>query len=188
MVRYLKVCINRRDIWYSTAHNFDDNQIIGAHALKAFFHKAKFFDRIEAFGAIIFEQKPMTIFMQKVHEFLNLHKRKKTWPLIVNKRYVLKLQLLLCLWLRIRRPVEKYKKRFWIRENYEERCKKGKYYLLVREIMQFDQEYFTNRFWSMPMLVKRDAIPHSEQSALTLRYLISQLTRSSLFFVNLYSA
>lgn len=106
----------------------------------------------------------------------------------VNKRYVLKLQLLLCLRLRIRRRVEKYKKRFWIRKIYEERCKKGEYYLLVREMMLFDQEYFTNRFrmtpstferllaWMGPYLKKkstvmRDPIPPSERLALTLRYL-----------------
>ncbi|CAB3989267.1 Hypothetical predicted protein [Paramuricea clavata] len=106
----------------------------------------------------------------------------------VNKRYFLKVLLLLSLRLCIRSRADKYKKRFWVRKIYQERCEKGEYHLLVREMMLFDQEFFTNRFrmtpstfeklltWVGPYLQKkstvmRDPIAPSERLALTLRYL-----------------
>ena len=42
------------------------------------------------------------------------------------------------------------KRRFWVRKIYAERCEKGEYHQLVREMKLFDKEYFLQHFRMSP--------------------------------------
>lgn len=83
----------------------------------------------------------------------------------------------------------KYKKRFWVRKIFTERKQKGEYHLLVQELRLHDQEYFFKYFRMTPSKFevllrmvapfitkssfKREAICPSERLAVTLRYLVT---------------
>ena len=88
---------------------------------------------------------------------------------------------------RMRKKELKYKKNFWIRKIFQERQERSEYYILVREMQIFDQEYFFKTFrmspekfelllsWVAPSLVKsslrRSVASPAEKLCVTLRYL-----------------
>ena len=111
----------------------------------------------------------------------------------VNIRHLLKVKIniiRLLLLRRRRKRLEKYKKRFSVRRIYAEREQKGKYHLLVKELMLYDEEYFFHCFrmspttfekllsWIGPLLKRastkmREAISPSERLCVCLRYLVT---------------
>ena len=111
----------------------------------------------------------------------------------VNIRHLLKVKIniiRLLLLRRRRKRLEKYKKRFSDRRIYAEREQKGKYHLLVKELMLYDEEYFFHCFrmspttfekllsWIGPLLKRastkmREAISPSERLCVCLRYLVT---------------
>ena len=85
---------------------------------------------------------------------------------------------------------EKYKKRFWVRQIHSERREKGEFYLLVKEMLLYDREYFFRCFrmtpstyeqllkWVAPIIQKkatkmRQPIEASERLCVTLRYCVT---------------
>ncbi|CAB4045469.1 Hypothetical predicted protein, partial [Paramuricea clavata] len=99
---------------------------------------------------------------------------------------------IICLLLLKRRQkrLNRYKKRFSVRQIYAERKQKGEYHLLVKELMLHDQEYFFNSFrmspttferllsWIVPLLQRattkmREPIGPSERLCVCLRYLVT---------------
>ena len=81
------------------------------------------------------------------------------------------------------------KRRFWVRKIYAERCEKGEYHQLVREMKLFDKEYFLQHFRMSPdrfeellkyvapkitkFSLRRKPIGPSERLCVTLRYLVT---------------
>ena len=96
--------------------------------------------------------------------------------------------LLLLIVLRNKRR-NKYKKRFWVRQTYQERKQKGEYLLLVQDLKLFDHELFFTYFrmtpakfeellsWVASLITKssirREPICPSERLCATLRYLVT---------------
>ncbi|CAB4030052.1 Hypothetical predicted protein [Paramuricea clavata] len=106
--------------------------------------------------------------------------------LLAVKNNIIRLLLLK----RRQKRLNRYKKRFSVRQIYAERKQKGEYHLLVKELMLHDQEYFFNCFrmspttfeqllsWIGPLLQRattkmREPIGPSERLCVCLRYLVT---------------
>jgi hypothetical protein len=98
--------------------------------------------------------------------------------------------ILLLLLRRHQKRLQRYKKRFWLRQIYDEREEKGEYHLVVKQLQLHDQEYFFKCFcmspttlekllsWIGPLLHKsitkmRDPIGPSERPRTCLHYLVT---------------
>ena len=77
-----------------------------------------------------------------------IYREKKFFKMALNKNQLL---LLLLLYKRRKKKrLMKYKKRFWVREVFQEREDKGEFHCLVKELMLVDRELFFKMFRLMP--------------------------------------
>ena len=114
----------------------------------------------------------------------------------VRRTLLLKRLVLLKLILLKRRKKER-QRRCWIRKIYMERCEKGEYHLLVRDLRLHDQEYFFRYFrmspstyeellsFIAPKITKqstqmRNPVGASERLSVTLRYLTTGDAQSTI--------
>ncbi|XP_057310637.1 uncharacterized protein LOC130648602 [Hydractinia symbiolongicarpus] len=120
-----------------------------------------------------------------------------------SRRLVLlkKVKLLKLLALENEKNNRKYKKRYWIRQIYQERKQKGEFHLLIQDLKLYDHQLFFQYFrmspsdlekllsWVAPLVVKketrmRESIKPSERLCVTMRYLVTgdaQVTIASNF-------
>ena len=103
--------------------------------------------------------------------------------------------LMIYLWRRNQRRKER-KRRFWVRQIYQQRKQKGEYHLLVKDLKLFDDELFftyfrmsTTKFegllsWVAPHItkssMKREAVGPSERLCVALRYLATGDAQSTI--------
>jgi hypothetical protein len=77
-----------------------------------------------------------------------IYRENKFFRMALNKNQLL---LLLLLYKRRKKKrLMKYKKRFWVREVFQEREDKGEFHCLVKELMLVDRELFFKMFRLMP--------------------------------------
>ena len=115
-----------------------------------------------------------------------------------------KIQLLKLLALEDEKSNKKYKKRFWVRQLYQERKQKGDFHLLIQDLKLYDHQIFFQYFrmspteletlltWVAPLIIKketkmRESIQPSERLCVTMRFLVtgdSQITIASNFRIS----